>query len=284
MSSLTSKQLKEKILEDIPINLSKEFLFHLWKKKKPSENYHRSYYAKFPDGTDCTIEYNFLREVVKIELHFIEDSRDYCILIQRGSIVKEREIQSNRPVSLFKRMQKYKDYFSYLVDEQILKTIGGNYNISEKSNHPQATSDFSFLQLNKKIFIKPKRIFDQIKIYFYQKEKKQKQLKGLQKFYNRMLGDLFDLFVVILFFYFFWIGKLSSYALSFLCILYSIMSGFFDSFIRRRNPLLLKSLLFFFAGVLIIWFQYQLFEWGIYEPANEKLWILYDFFKQKFGI
>ncbi|MFN3605294.1 MAG: hypothetical protein ACK4UJ_11355 [Leptonema sp. (in: bacteria)] len=269
------------LLNKQTLDIPKEAYLHLWKRKKSSEGYHRSYFARFSDGTDCTIEYNFLREVVKIEIHFFDDPRDFCVMIQRGSIIKEREVQSNRPVSLYNRMQKYKKFFNYLIDDQILKTIGGNYGISEKSLHPNATNDFNLLQLNKNVFIKPKKILERMKEYLHQKEIRQKGLKGIQKFYNRILGDIFDILVLILFFYYFVIGKFSSFGFVFLSFFYGLLSGFLDVFFRRRKPLMLKTSLFFLLGILIFWFQYQLYEWNIYEPANEKLWLLNEILKEK---
>lgn len=273
----------QNLIQENNLDIPKEFLFQLWKRKKPSENYHRSYYATFPDGAICTIEYNFLREVVKIEFHFPEDSRDYSIMIQRGSILKEREIQSNRPVSLYNRIQKYKKFFSYLIDEQVLKTIGGSYGIPEKSLHPNATSNFSILQLRKKIFYKPKRFLNRIKEYLKHKEIYQQNLKGFDRFTNRILGDLFDIIIVLFFYYLFLIGKISSFGFSFFCFFFSIFTGFLDIIVRRRKPLLFKSFLFFWLGGFIFWFQYQLYEWNIYEPIdiNQKLWFMYLIFKHK---
>lgn len=278
------KDLKiQNLIQENNLDIPQELLFQLWKRRKPSENYHRSYYATLPDGTICTIDYNFLREVVKIELHIPEDSRDYSIMIQRGSILKEREIQSNRPVSMYSRIQKYKKFFSYLLDEQVLKTIGGCYGIPEKSLHPNATSSFSVLQLRKKFFYRPKRLLNRIQEYLKNKEIYQQNLKGVKRITNRILGDVFDIFVVLFFYYLFLKGKISLFGFSFFCFFFSIFTGFLDILLRRRKPLLIKSFMFFLLGSFVFWFQYQLYEWNIHEPidVNQKLWLMYLILKHK---
>ncbi len=255
--------------------LDEHLLYFLWKKTKPSLGYNRAYAAELPDGTKFIIEYNFIREAVKIEYYPFDDYKYYYTIIQRGTILQERESQSNRPISLYSKIQKYKNYFGYLIDEQVLKTIGGCYNIPTKSKHPQGTSDFDILQFKQRFLnLKPKNFIKRIQEYLKQKELKQSQLKGIDKIIYRLPGEFFDLSVQTLLFYMFYIGKISSIAFSFYSIFYSIFSGILDIYWRRRNPMLIKTFLFFLPGTIIFWFSYQLKEWGIDEPTNQYLYLL----------
>ncbi|MCS7205887.1 MAG: hypothetical protein NZ853_09325 [Leptospiraceae bacterium] len=260
---------------------TKDFYYQLWKRKKPSKSYHRAYEAILTDGTKFELEYNFIKEIVKIEYFPSNEQKHYIILIQRGSILQERDFQTQRPVSLFSKITTYRNYFSYLYDEQVLKAIGGCYDIPTISLHPQASSDFKDLQFPKKKLFSKKKFIDFIKRYTAEKEEKQKNLKGLKKALYRMPGDLFDGFVIFVLFYFFLMGELTSFLFSFLSIFYSILSGFFDIYIRRRNPLLVKTLILLFPGILIFWFQYQLYEWGIQKPAYLYMDVLVLLFVQQ---
>lgn len=278
---------KSKNIDNVELNfheLDENQLYYLWKKVKPSPGYNRAYTAEFPDGTKFVIEYNFIREAVKIEYYPFDDYRYYYTIIQRGTILQEREFQSNRPISLFSKINKYKNYFAYLVDEQVLKTIGGCYNIPAKSKHPQSTSDFDVLQFRKRVLnLKPENFIKKIQEYLKQKEIKQKQLKGIEKLLYRLPGDFFDIIVQIILFYLFYIGKISSIAFSFYSIFYSIFCGILDIYWRRRNPLLIKTFLFIIPGLVIFWFYYQLKEWGIDEPAYQYLHLLVQLLQERYN-
>ncbi len=263
---------------------NREYLLNLWKRKKPATGYNRAYTAEFPDGTKVNIEYNFVREVVKIEFFPSDDTRHFYVMIQRGTILQEREFQSNRPVSLFSRLNKYKKYFSFIYDEQVLKTIGGCYDIPLESKHPYATRDFHLLQFKKIIQFKPKLFRERIAEYLKQKEQKQNQYKGIRKILYRLPSDVLDSLMVLFLFYLFYLGKLSSINFSLTTIFYSIFSGFLDIYWRRRNPLITKTILFSIPGLVIFWFHYQLLEWGIDEPAYKYLNVLFNLLKEKIGL
>ncbi|GIX40913.1 MAG: hypothetical protein KatS3mg129_0646 [Leptospiraceae bacterium] len=276
-----SLNLKNNTLNDE----EKEILLYLWKRRKPSPGYNRSYYAEFPDGTKVIIEYNFVREIIKIELFPVDEHRHYYVMIQRGTILQEREFQSNRPVSLYSRIGKYKKFFSYLFDEQVLKTIGGCYEIPLKSKHPYGTSDFNTLQFKQRFNkFKPKKFWIRLKEYLEQKEKKQKQYKGFKKLLYRLPADLFDTFIIIYLFRLFYTGEITAIAFSLYSIFYSLLAGFIDIYWRRRNPIVIKTLLLSLPGIIIFWFRYQLDLWGIQEPAHHYLHVLYYLLKQKLGI
>jgi len=287
MKSYT-KQIDDVIihqLENPQTNENKELFLYLWKRKKPSSGYNRAYSAEFPDGTKVNIEYNFLREIVKIEFFPADDHRHFYVMIQRGTILQEREFQSQRPVSLYSRLSKYKKFFAYLIDEQVLKTIGGCYDIPISSQHPYGTSDFNVLQFKQKILkFKPKKLIERIQQYLKQKEIKEKEIKGLKKILHRLPADLFDALVIMFLFHLFYLGKISAIIFSLYSIFYSIMSGFIDMYWRRRNPLFIKTILFSLPGLMIFWFHYQLKEWGIEEPAHLYLNVLYFLVKKKLGL
>ncbi len=200
--------------------------YGLWKRKKPSEHYNRAYSAEFPDGAKVIIEYNFLREIVKLEYFHdpqTQDFRTYYAIIQRGNILQERELNSQRPISLYSRIQKYRKYFSYLWDEQVLKTIGGVYDIPVKSEHPLATTDFQILQLKKKVnHIKIKNFLYYINRFLKKREEFYHSLSKTQRFFYRIIGDIFDILVILVFSYYFYAGKITSFMFSFFSIFYSM--------------------------------------------------------------
>lgn len=254
-------------------------LLYLWKKTKPSPGYNRAYIAILADKSKFIIEYNFVREIVKIEYYPSNDYKYYYAIIQRGTILQEREFPSHRPISLFSKINNFRNFFSYLPDEQVLKTIGGCYNIPTKSLHPQSISEFDIVQLKKRIYnFKPKNFLKSIKRYLEQKEIKQSQLKGIYKILYRLPDDVFDILVQIVLFYQFYTGKLTSLAFSFYSIFYGIFSGVVDIYWRRRNPLIIKTLFSIIPGLIIFWFYYQLKEWGIEEPSNRYLYLLKNLF------
>ncbi len=265
------------------LDVPRDLLIHIWKRKKPQTGYNRAYSAEFPDGTKVNIEYNFLKEVVKIEFYPIGDNRSFYIVIQRGTILQERDFISNRPVPLYSRLSKYKKFFSYLYDEQVLKTIGGCYDIPLKSSHPYATSDFSTLQWKKVIKkLRPEKIIDKIKEYLKQKEIKQKNLKGIKKILYRIPGDFFDSIIFYIILYLFYIGKIPAIEFSFISVFYGILTGYVDMYWRRRKPLIIKSILFSVPGFIIFWFRYQLLEWNIEEPVYIYLNTLFHLLKNRF--
>lgn len=253
--------------------IPEDSLVFLWRRKKPSAGYHRAYSGIMPDGTRIELEYNFIREIVKIEFFPVNEENHYLLVIQRGHILQQTDSFHQKDYTLPRKIAKYKHYFSYLVDEQILKSISGCCQIPEKSQHPQATSDFRILQyvLTRKNEKFPQRFLSYIRSRIRKNEERQKQLKGIQKLLYRLPADFFDMFVVFLMLHYFMLGKLYSFYFSFLSIFYGIASGFLDIYWRRRNPYFPKTLLLIFPGILVFWFQYQLYTWHIYEPVHKYL-------------
>ncbi len=229
------------------------------------EGYNKTYIGEFPDGSRVELDYNFARELVRIEYH--EDERTYIAVIKKGVLLQERDFATNRVVDLHRRMRPLAKYFQYFPDNHVLRSLDGIYDLPAQSLIPESTRTRDFLRWQN---IRQKTFKDLLRDYLRAKRlDENKQRPWYRRFLRRLPADMFDLGMALIPISMFFKRELSPEALAFVLGMLGFATGGLDAFWRQRSPLILKGLLFLLPASAIFWLKLQLEQWAIFDPMPD---------------
>jgi len=220
----------------------------------PSPGFQRSFTAETPLGDIIQADLNFHDKLLKLTLEISrERGKTYTASIKNGSILKEKDITSGRNLPLYNKIYPYKDLISCIPDTDFLEAVSGAYDIY-KPNFPE---QFEYGRVDS-ISTKYDHIFGIKRETYLQKffrEWKEnririKKAKGplWQRIKRRSLGELHDLILgtslstAIYYHYFDYV------ILGLMLGTMGVVTGGMDWWLRKRDPLLTKVLLFLIAG------------------------------------
>lgn len=219
-----------------------------WKRARPhTQGYQKCYQAKTPQGDLLQVESNFHEGLVKLQLEPADEKGAcYTCTIKKGTIIREREVNSGSSASLKKKFLPFKVLFSCLPDEDAIKSVGGSYGIIWIPSFRKKAGNLSVEVPNFSDSTLPKPNFWQ-RVMQSRRTKHQGKSRW-QRFKERATDDLQDSalglsFGAVLYFHFF-----DFVLLGWVLAVLGVLFGGLDWAFRDREPLITKVLLFFLAG------------------------------------
>lgn len=219
-----------------------------WKSSKPiTHGYNKSYIAKTPGGDILRVEYNFKEGIVKLSIrNASEKGKEYIAIVKKGTSIREKDISTNSNIPFKKKLLPFRDIFSSIPDDEILKSLGGIYGISiisrgidQEDKTPDLTGEFSV-----KPSIPGETFFQRLR----RVHPKQPKKPLWQRIKERFWGEVHDLAIgaslsiAIYFNYYDYIVLGASIAAL------GFVFGGLDWIVRNRAPLLSKVVLFLIIG------------------------------------
>jgi hypothetical protein len=218
-------------------------------KKRPSEirGYKRTFYTDTENGDYFRLDYNPREKKVRI---FIEDSEEggnpYFSIVTDGKVTLEKNATSGRSTDLFSKFSKRADILKTVPSDEVLAIILNVYNIGksiaeEKERKERRRQE---LERTRKKYFKPED---------YEGPDGDVTLRT-----RINLTDIFDMVIGVSacagFFYF----DRNFIILAMISATFGIIIGLVDMFIRSREPVFSKMILFILAGLCSFVYGYYL--------------------------
>lgn len=236
-----------------------------WKRCAPeTPGFHRSFMAETPLGDIIQAELNFHDKLVKLSLEISrERGKKYIATIKNGSIIKEKDLTSGRNLPLYNKFYPYRDLISCIPESDFIEAIAGAYDII-KPEFPENDS-------NPGVFTSTKydHIFGIRRETFLQKffrERREKKLREklergslLFRIKRRILDEISDIVFGVAISTGFYFQYFDYVILGLALGTMGILTGGLDWWLRKRDPLLTKVLLFLIAGSYFFYNGYTRF-------------------------
>ncbi len=209
------------------------------------------YMLNSPLGDRIKVEVNRLRKQVRITA----DTRlgnNIQSIISNGVIIKEKDLTTNKYLNLDEYFSDLSLEISSLPDNEVLGIIGGNYDIlteflGQVKYDDRKTTEESHWQLLKNYFLRRPRIIYQTLVDY------------LRSFFARpSLWDIVDSAALGGLAWSVYQLNFNLFLTGFVTCLAALTTGVFDWLFRRRDPYIIKILLFMVPGVLAIYLGYRL--------------------------
>lgn len=219
-------------------------------KRRPSEikGYQRALYLNDNDGSYIRLDYNLKTKKVRI---FYEPSDEggvsYYSVIENGDIIQEKNVASGRATNLTHKFTRFAPKIATIPNKEVLKIIGENYGLSGYEKEQKEK------EKKKKLETTRKRYFGQ------ETAEKESTVGDFDETKKISRWDFIDLGVGAgvgggLFYF------LASFEyLGLFLGVYGILMGIFDIFIRQREPIFIKIVLFMLAGLAAYIYGYYIY-------------------------
>jgi len=219
-------------------------------KRRPSEirGYQRVFYCNTENGDYIRVDYNLKDKRVRL---YLEDSEEggnpYYAVIDKGRITAERNATSGRPVSLQEKFEKRAELISTIPNKDVIKLINKHYGIGESAEEIAARQKKrqEEMERTRKRYFKPEEVPSFVK----------KETPELSKQRLR-IRDMMDISIGGVA-----VGGIYFVSLDFIkagivSAAFGILLAFIDIFIREKETLLLKTLLFLVLGIALYIYGY----------------------------
>jgi len=209
-------------------------------KRRPSEikGYQRALYYNEPNGNYLRVDYSIKSSRVRL---YYEDNAEgniiYSSIIEKGTIVSEKNMTSGRTASLSKVFTPLAPVISSIPNKEVLSLIGDNYGLAS-FNRDRKESE------------KRKKLEQTRQKYFKEDDDRNATMLGsFDESKKSTIVDLIDIMIglsvaVALFFVFTGFQVPGMFM-----AVYGIGVGLVDIFIREREPIFYKIILFLVSGV-----------------------------------
>ena len=224
-----------------------------WKRQTPgSSGFQRSFIAETPLGDIIQADLNFHEKLVRLTLEVSrERGKTYISTIKNGSILKEKDLSSGRNIPLYNKFYPYRDLIACIPDPDFLEAISGVYDIY-LPDFPQRESE-RYRESTKydHIFgIRRESYWQKFLRQWREERIRNKIAKGPlgKRIKKRFFGEVHDLLLgagISAAFYFHYFDYV---ILGLILGTMGVFTGGLDWWLRKRNPLLTKVLLFLTAG------------------------------------
>lgn len=244
----------------------------IWR-ARPSrrEGFNKTYAGLFPDGSTIELDYNFAREMVRIEYRPADEAeRLYIAVVKHGVVLRERDFATNRVVDMQRRIRPLAPFFQYFPDNHVLRSLGGIYGLPRESRLPSATSTGELFRRSLRTDERRRLLRQQVHHLIRKRraaERRQRPFFG--RILHRLPGDLFDLSLAGIPLFLFFQKDVAPGGLALMLSALGFFTGAVDLLWRQRNPLIVKTLAFLVPAGSVIWLKFQLEEWAIFEPVSD---------------
>ncbi|MCE9500958.1 MAG: hypothetical protein K8R21_10745 [Leptospira sp.] len=221
-----------------------------WKRSKSDiQGFHKSYKAETPDGDLLQVDFNYHERLVRLNVQLArERGKSYVATVKQGSIIREKDVTTNRNTSIKGKVHPFRYIFSCIPDDDLLESVGGAYEISRVSLGKQLLA--GELPPNDG---EPFRTEKKRESFFEYLQRRRQEKIGrdgtfLQRVKRRFWGELHDFLFgsslgLAVYYHFF---DFSILGLS--LAIFAFFSGGMDWILRNRNPLMIKVFFFLFTG------------------------------------
>jgi len=224
-----------------------EEITRTWK-KRPSEirGYNRAYYINTIDRDYIRVDYSLKDKKIRLYIELSsEGGNSYYSVIENGSITIERSISTGRSFGFEKKFRDKADIINSLPNEDVLKLFNSLYGISvKKAKQVEKTKKKNLDATKKKYFLQKTNPYKKNIV-----ESKVSSSISFIDFIDLIIGGIV-LFLVFLY------NDYSFVEPGVVAAFYGMIVGFFDMFVREREPIFSKILLFLFVGVSLYVYGY----------------------------
>ncbi|MBE7438272.1 MAG: hypothetical protein HS115_07415 [Spirochaetales bacterium] len=233
----------------------------LWK-GRPSRihGYTRSYFSQTEEGDEIQVDFNFARQMVRIELTLAaENGRKYAAIVKSGTIIQERDLNTNQTLDLTSRFWPIRNQFLYLPDETLLRALGGAFGTPLAPQLPRRSFErrpYVFRKLN---------LRERLQNYLRKrKEEEEAPAPFFQRLLRRLPAELRDLTLIPICLLLYAGSMISLEELAFFAGFAGLMTGAIDWVLRQRAPFLPKVGFFLATSVLAIFHLVEYRQWAIF--------------------
>lgn len=225
-------------------------------KRRPSEirGYQRALYATDDNGNYIRADYNLKEKKIRLYVELTDEGgAAYYAVIQNGDIAAERSVQSGRAGKFSNKFSDLAHVFSTIPNREVLDLINKRYGIVRglaKRSVPDSARGISLDETREKYF-------KNSDINPYVSESRRERISFVAGF---SLVDAVDVGAALLV-----LGAVlyfSNFNIALVGIIASLaglLMGILDMFIREKNPVFIKVLLFFFSGVFVYLYGYYIY-------------------------
>jgi len=223
-------------------------------KRRPSEirGYERAMYATLGNGDYIRVDYNLTEGRVRLFVEVSEEKNSsYYAVISGGKIITERN-NSGRTIGVAKVISDRADEFSTLPNKEVLRLINKNYGIipgEESEKIAKEEEKKKQRRVVKQRYFKDEN--DNLESPYYSDSATVTSKRRIN------FLDLLDFFVgVSLGGLSFFMSQYNFFVLGACLVFWGILLGILDIFIREREPVFIKILLFLVSGTAIYLYEY----------------------------
>ncbi len=242
-------------------NSSNFELYRKWWKKKRSNlsGFQKCYIAEAPNGEKLRADYNFHDSLVILSLELPGKKGSYSATVKKGVVIREKDDSGRINVSVKNRFIPYKDVFSCLPNDDLLKAVDGVFGISAVSlGRKEIDKTFDKTgEYSLKESIQFESFFERLARKRQERIAKYGTIK--QRVKKRFWGDFHDAVIgtslgSCIYFHFF-----DYYILGLTLIFLGVAFGGLDWLLRDRKPLITKILIFQIIGTYFFYTGYTYF-------------------------
>ncbi|MBN2433660.1 MAG: hypothetical protein JXK07_00170 [Spirochaetes bacterium] len=218
-------------------------------KRRPSEikGYQRAFYYNDPDGNYIRVDYNTKSQKVRI---FYESADEggiaYYSVIEKGDVTSERNMTSGRTTSLTAKFSALAPLFVSLPNKEVLRLMGKNYGLADYSKELKEKLKRQKLEKTRQRYFKQEKIDRDPFLGDFDPGKG----IGFKDFMDMGAGAAVSLAIYYYIFNYQVLG-------GFLAI-YGISLGLIDIFLREREPIFFKIIIFLITGVGLFIYGYYI--------------------------
>lgn len=241
--------------------MDEQALRSLWK-GRPSRihGYTRCYESLTEEGDEIQVDFNFARQMVRIELTLAaEHGRKYAATVKSGTIIQERDLNTNQTLDLTSRFWPLRNQFRYLPDETLLRALGGAFGTPLAPELPRRRFErqtYVFRKLNLR-----ERLRNYLK---RRKEIEEEPAPFSRRLLRRLPAELRDLALIPVCLFLYAASVISLEELAFLAGFAGLMTGAVDWVLRQRSPFLPKVIFFLVTSGLAIFRLVEYRQWAIF--------------------
>lgn len=237
----------------MPYNLEFEKFRTWWRRARPStQGFRKCYQAKTPAGDLLQLEANLHEGLVKFQLEPVnEKGACYTATVKKGMIIREREVNTGVSLPLKRKFEPFREIFSAIPDEEILKCVSGVYGIVWLPHNTRLLEEQPSLTLPQK---ETKKI-TLLKKFLKTVLKKKEEFINWKDVKENIQDSALGLSLGSIMYYQFLDFVVVGWVLAF----YGILSGGVDWILRKKRPRILKVLFFLGFGTYFFYTGYTLY-------------------------
>ncbi|MDA3901752.1 MAG: hypothetical protein PF637_14670 [Spirochaetes bacterium] len=218
-------------------------------KRRPSEikGYQRAFYYNDPDGSYIRVDYNTKSQKVRI---FYESADEggmaYYSIVDKGDVTTERNMTSGRTTSLTSKFSALAPLISTLPNKEVLRILGKNYGLDDYTKDLREKIKREKLEKTRQRYFRNETVERDPFLGDFDPGKG----IGFKDFIDIGAGVGVAALINHFIFNYQFLGAFLS--------VYGVALGLVDIFMREREPIFFKIVLFLVSGVALFIYGYYI--------------------------